>query len=227
MSNSEEKMPVDTDRARSRVMSKTWAALWLQIVVAVGAAYIIRAGQADRTTWVMLFFAVVSSTAIALFIRHLHNSARQHITSTYETLLRTIDSSKPKTKARTATTTAIDAVAHRIHGNRTSASIVLAGALFLVLALNLRWNQVAPQGLVIMLIAAIVILNASTLALDYRVSHGLFGTNEHEAREIVRYVLKNAGDSDFSGGLGARELDLSVTTATTLGGVWSGVPAYE
>jgi FtsH-binding integral membrane protein len=225
MSNSEE-APVDTERTHSTFLSRPWFVLSFQIVVTALSAYIIHLGGA-RSEWGLVLMMAVGWVTTIILIRHVHKAARQQITSTYETVLRTIDKSKPRTRARTATTTAIDAVTQRIHGNRTSASVVLAGALFLVLFLNLRWQHVAPQELVILLIAAIVALNSSTLALDYRVSHGLFGTNEYEAREIVRFVLKNAGDSDFSGGLGARDLDLSATTATTLGGVWSGAPAYE
>jgi hypothetical protein len=225
MSNSEEQVPVETERTRSW---RTWQdrlGSWCGIAAGLISAYSIYAGE--RSGAGLLVVTAVTFIAGVVSLLHEHNSARQHITSTYEAVFRTIDKSKPNTRTRTATTTAIDAVAHQIHGNRTGASIVLIAALFVVLLLNLRWPHVAPEGLLILLIAAIVVLNASTLALDYRVSHGLFGTNEYEAREIVRFVLKNAGDTDFSGGLGARDLDLSAATATTLDGVWSGAPAYE
>jgi hypothetical protein len=100
-------------------------------------------------------------------------------------------------------------------------------ALLLMLLLTVRYGYEAPLPLRIFLVGAIAVLWVSKLALDYRISRGLFGTNEYEAREIVRFVLRNASDTDLSGGLGARKLDLTPSTETELAAVWNGVPVYE
>jgi hypothetical protein len=227
--NSPEEAQPKPERVRSPYGRHVWTTLILLLVQVI---FIIAAQRlGDRSTSetfvsVGLLFSVFLVVNLSVF-GYLHISSRSAAKKKYETLLRAIDKSKPSTRVRTATTTAIDAVAHRTHVNRTTASVFLSAALFLALLVNLRWNHVAPPALLVLLIAAITVLNGSTLALDYRVSHGLFGTNEQEAREIVRFVLKNAADSDFSGGLGARDLDLSAGTETALAAVWSGAPAYE
>jgi hypothetical protein len=53
----------------------------------------------------------------------------------------------------------------------------------------------------------------------------LFGTNEYEARQIIHFVLDNADDIDFSGGLGGSRLELDEKTQEILNAAWS--PAHR
>jgi hypothetical protein len=38
------------------------------------------------------------------------------------------------------------------------------------------------------------------LVIEYRIVKGYFGTNRHEAAEIIKFIQKNADDLDSSGG---------------------------
>jgi len=222
--SSSAKVPVDSERRRPTARWSAYVLLFQLIGVGVALAVISKSPprlDGLRMSAVILMAGMSIGATWGSQIIH-SRKARQ-----YGTLLRIIHKSKQPTPVRTATTTAIDSVADRIHGNRTSASVILASALVLVLFFNLRWEYTIPPAVIILLTIAILLLNASTLALDYRVSHGLFGTNEYEAREIVRFVLRNSSNNDFSGGLGARQLDLSASAQAELAAIWSGEPAYE
>jgi hypothetical protein len=58
----------------------------------------------------------------------------------------------------------------------------------------------------IIILIALFGLKLSLLAFDYRVSRGLYGTNEYEAREIVRFILRSKDHNKLGGGLGEHSL---------------------
>ncbi len=83
--------------------------------------------------------------------------------------------------------------------------------------------QIELSNVVIFILCiAIVLINVWSLAFHYRISHGLYGTNEYEAREIIQFILNYTDDRDFTDGLGARPLDLSPETEKEIAAVWEG-----
>jgi hypothetical protein len=57
-----------------------------------------------------------------------------------------------------------------------------------------------------LLVAALACMIAVNRAVCmYRVRKGYFGSNETEARELLRFLLDHAEESDFSGGMGLRD----------------------
>jgi hypothetical protein len=203
---------------------------WLQILALVmfGIAVTLSRDVLIHNLAELFVVLFASSTVIKRFLSRRSGAVLgRKVIGRYEALLRAIDKSQPNTGARSAASTAIDSVARRAEGSRLAASLVLMAALLLMLLLTVRYGYEAPLPLRIFLVGAIAVLWVSKLALDYRISRGLFGTNEYEAREIVRFVLRNASDTDLSGGLGARKLDLTPSTETELAAVWNGVPVYE
>lgn len=75
------------------------------------------------------------------------------------------------------------------------------------------WAFIIHSGLnysvIFLLAGAFTLANAGVAALHYRVNHGLYGTNEYEAREIIRFIIDHTDNIDFSQGLSARDMDLS------------------
>src|SRR4051794_30879466 len=57
----------------------------------------------------------------------------------------------------------------------------------------------------IVLLGFNILLFLSERVLQYRIRHGMYGTNEYEAREVVHFLLRHAKDTNFSGGSGLRE----------------------
>jgi hypothetical protein len=118
-----------------------------------------------------------------------------------------------------AVSTAIAGIAREKHRDQIVASATLAASIMAYVVIGWVTGQrgsVMPVGI---LGSALIILNAGMIASRYRWEHGLFGTSEYEAREIVRFVLDNADDIDFSGGLGAREISID-SEETFLNDLW-------
>jgi hypothetical protein len=70
-----------------------------------------------------------------------------------------------------------------------------------------------------------VLLEIGHQAFLYRLRVGLFGTNEYEVRQLIRFLLAYNTDQDLSGGLGAidlAQLEVEETEPLTLR---DGVPA--
>lgn len=113
--------------------------------------------------------------------------------------------------------------AKRSDQNRAALTLIAAMTIYLAVCIVNKGN---PSVLLLIVLAGGVLsVQISALALTYRVRHGLYGTTAYEAREIVSFVLDNADKIDFSGGLGADELDLSERTEKAFVSIWEGVPA--
>lgn len=119
-------------------------------------------------------------------------------------------------------TTAIGAVIEDRRSRQLAASLVLLGAILVYLFLTVYWGIQVGTLVIVILVGGIVLLNVGSISLNYRVANGLYGTNEYEAREIIRFVLENADDIDFSGGLGARDLDLCAEEKRAATEAWDG-----
>src|SRR5947209_2810935 len=98
MSSSEE-VPSEIERERSRVW-RALLALALQVVILAIIFYVVHTYE-KRSDWRVLLMLSGFLIAMMVSVRHSHNLARQHITSTYDTVLRTIGTSKPRTRERT------------------------------------------------------------------------------------------------------------------------------
>ena len=121
--------------------------------------------------------------------------------------------------------TAIAALLNERRSALSVASVVLVLALGVYLAIGFFTGTPPSTVIISLLAAAVVLINAAAISLNYRVSHGLYGTNEYEAREIIQFVLAHAEEIDLSGGLGATDWDLSPETERILASLWEGETA--
>lgn len=74
------------------------------------------------------------------------------------------------------------------------------------------------------LLAAALFLQGSAVSLIYRVNHGLLGTTEYEARQLIAFALTHANDIDLTG-LGISEINLDSATARALASAWGLEPS--
>ena len=54
--------------------------------------------------------------------------------------------------------------------------------------------------------AAITLLWSDHFILAYRIKRGYYGTNQHEAKELLRFLIKHADKTDFSDGDGLKKI---------------------
>lgn len=87
----------------------------------------------------------------------------------------------------------------RVVHSATAILLISAGLLLLL-------EGEAARHAAFALAAAAILLESSFVAFLWRLKRGLYGTTEYEARQVVRFILANAEDIDFSGGLGTRDM---------------------
>ena len=58
------------------------------------------------------------------------------------------------------------------------------------------------RNLVIAPLVLYILLLLKGAVLQFRITHGLFGTNAHEARTMINFLLENAAEIDFTDGSG-------------------------
>ena len=83
-----------------------------------------------------------------------------------------------------------------------------ANKAMLLLSLSvLLFNLVGSFGYTEVQFSALCLLAALGIIIwckrwieNYRITKGYYGTNEQEAREIIRFIIKNSDDIDFTGG---------------------------
>jgi hypothetical protein len=122
-------------------------------------------------------------------------------------------------------TTAIGAVVADRRGATYFASLTLLLTLALYLGVTRLSGNVVDLAIVVIIAVAILAINVGAMAFAYRVSHGLYGTTEYEAREIIHFVLARTDNVDFSSGLGARNIDISEEQLLVLTETWTGATA--
>lgn len=69
------------------------------------------------------------------------------------------------------------------------------------------WANRETNAAVLFVISAfflVVFINEKSLG--YRIKHGLYGSNEYEAREILTFILNHADKTDFTSGSGLRNI---------------------
>jgi MFS family permease len=118
-----------------------------------------------------------------------------------------------------AVSTAIAGIAREKHRDQMIGSATLAAAISSYVLFGWLMGHRGSVWPVVFLGAALLLLNAGMIVSRYRWEHGLYGTSEYEAREIVRFILENADDIDFSDGLGAKNIPLD-SEETFLSDLW-------
>lgn len=77
--------------------------------------------------------------------------------------------------------------------------------LFFVIAIYLLLNKIFSMTyssyFILILSCFTLILFINQKVIEYRVNKGFYGTNEHEAREIIRFIIKHSKDFDNFTGL--------------------------
>lgn len=100
-----------------------------------------------------------------------------------------------------------------------------AAVAYAALAFSFRFDTVKPM-IPIVVIATVItaLVHIRLLLVAYRVNAGTFGSTEAEVREIMKFVIAHADDTDFSGGLGAKST-ISATTITDTAPLTQGAEA--
>jgi len=98
------------------------------------------------------------------------------------------------------------AVLVRYKSRQRSFSLMLLAAAVLgyLLIVSVTGGTISNMMLSVLFLGEVVLVGAD-IAFTYRVRHGLFGTTEYEARQIIRFVMENSDKYDFSGGIGTTE----------------------
>ena len=166
---------------------------------------------------------VISISMIGLFIASLAFRLvfRLYFSDKYRVYERLFSSIGKKDEAvPTATTTAITALAHRRTGQRRIATTTLWVSLAVYAISRLRLELPLSFAVIATLAGACLILQLADAALDYRIRHGLYGTNEYEARQIISFALNHAERTDLDGGLGATDIKIDAATERLIRENW-------
>jgi hypothetical protein len=90
---------------------------------------------------------------------------------------------------------------------QTSLAYLALFSAFLIYYLFSLIGILILNPLVLLFIAVLILaLFINQKALEYRIRHGLYGTNEYEAREILNFILSNVDKDDFTTGSGLHEI---------------------
>jgi len=65
---------------------------------------------------------------------------------------------------------------------------------------NLFSSRVPTLQISLIIVILLTLLYIRRLVIEYRILKGYFGTNRHEAGEIIRFIQKNSDDINSSGG---------------------------
>ena len=194
----------------------------LNLVTAVG--FIVNLATLVERRLPLLYISIgVSILAVlALFVERKYSAFSSRL-EVYQKILsgvrKRIDV-KDRSVPGAMTATAFAAFARRKAKQRNFATIVLLLSLVVhgVVVLFFKWEP--SLGVVTVLVGAGLLLQAGEAAMNYRIRHGLYGTNEYEARQMVIFLINNAESSDLAGGLGAGDLEIDSATEKILQYNW-------
>ena len=120
----------------------------------------------------------------------------------------------------TAATTAIAALVHRKARQRQTASFVLLAALAAYVFITPVLGLLLSRFVIAIGAGACLLLQSAEFSMSYRVRHGLYGTTEYEARQIIAFILNHADRSDLEGGLGAADIQLNAEAEELIQSNW-------
>lgn len=83
---------------------------------------------------------------------------------------------------------------------RAKVVLMLCSAVLLVIAFRFPDLQLIEPALVSSAVLGLLFLKEAVL--EYRIRHGLFGTNRTEARDLIEFLVQNSEDIDFTDGGG-------------------------
>jgi hypothetical protein len=175
-------------------------------------------GHRARMTLLYSFLASAAASVAYIFILPDH-IIKHKILEVYSklTLLTKRDASA---QAKNATTTAVAAFAmYRMRQRRFAIAVLFLSAA-LYLGIGMLSKQAVLAWPVAGIVAAAIVLQVADLAMEYRLRRGLYGTNEYEARQLIRFILAHAEEEGISGGLGGLRVDVDEATEHQLESDW-------
>lgn len=86
------------------------------------------------------------------------------------------------------------------------ANNVRASSIFIIALIVSAHEWGAERGYYIVGGVVMILLWSDQLILAYRIRRGYYATNQHEAKEFLRFLLAHADKGDFSDGDGARRI---------------------
>lgn len=86
------------------------------------------------------------------------------------------------------------------------AYIFLIASLLVYIALSQLLNLSVRTDLTLLVLGLLLALFVNQKVLEYRIKKGFYGTNEFEAREVLKFILEHADKSSFSDGQGLKDI---------------------
>jgi len=134
----------------------------------------------------------------------------ENVAAAYDRIFTEINvqgASARKTEPKISTTAVAALMSEKVKQKQVATPLLLLGLLgYVCISALADVNLMMP--VVWCLVVAAILLEVSQIALEYRVRHALYGTNEYEARQLIGFILKHAEDIDFSDGLGIHEIEI-------------------
>lgn len=95
-------------------------------------------------------------------------------------------------------------IAGMLLGSKSKQSIVSYFLLILSIAVYIIISIISGNEInsyvILFLVICITLIHINQKIIEYRISNGLYGKNEYEAREMINYILSHSDKSDFSDG---------------------------
>lgn len=95
-------------------------------------------------------------------------------------------------------------IAGMLLGSKARQSIIsyfsLVSSALVYILFSITWEHELNSSIILFLSVCLALVHVNQKILEYRVSKGLYGRTEYEAREIINYILSHSDKSDFSDG---------------------------
>lgn len=182
-------------------------------VIAIGI-YIVTTGDRDSSIFKMTgLLALVAGVAADVTMRRTSKLIDRILVAVYQRVF----GDNPR---NIQLTTVLGSLAiRRAKITRTSSLLLLLSVVFTisfaVLSDSFAWHLIT-----LTLIGFLALLHLAFANFLWRLRNGLYGTTEHESRQIVAFVLENESGVDFSGGLGAKRLEVDEKAADIVERQW-------
>lgn len=88
---------------------------------------------------------------------------------------------------------------------RRERNVIVSSALVFVTAVS-AYSLGADKAYYVLATVVLILLWSDQLILAYRIRHGYYATNQHEAREFLRFLIAHIDKTDFSDGNGMKKI---------------------
>lgn len=180
--------------------------LILSLIGAVGAAIYLVFMWGDDLGWIRAFgisfmiFTVFLDLLLGLMLRGYLSRFILRIQEQLQTIGAPWSSETSQQRAKEApiSVTYLNQVRERDVRART----ILMISTVVLLVLTYAFDVAAISNAIFVPLVLYLLLLLRDVVLQYRITHGLFGSNEYEAHALIEFLLENADKTDFTDGTG-------------------------